>query len=299
MRRALTVLASAVRGSGEPCERGRLAGVDALVARPRRDSGSVVVYVNAATPHGIELPAVGHFLGGLARAGFVAVAPELPRVKEGEVTPATLDALVSVATAAGPRVALIGASTGAGLAVLAAAHPRLAERVTAVAAIAPFASLRNLLQLATTGHYSGRPFAASSLIGRATERSLVASAPADPAVPALLENRDPRRFSTLYAALAPETRDLVHELSPLARVGDVRAPVEIVVSPTDRFFPCEESRALAAAGRDVRLTVTRGLEHVRPCSGLRILPMVAALERTLGRADEPQPALVLRPSPTL
>jgi acetyl esterase/lipase len=299
MRRALTVLAAAFRGSGEPCERVRLAGVDALVARPRHDSDSVVVYVNAATPHGIELPAVGHFLRGLARAGVVAVAPELPRVKEGEVTPATVDALVAVGRASGPRVAFIGASTGAGLAVLAAGDPRLAARVTAVAAIAPFASLRKLLQLATTGYYGERPFAASSLVGRATARSLVASAPEDPAVPALLANRDPTRFYALYAALAPETRELVHELSPLSRIGDVPIPVEVVVSPTDRFFPCEESRALADAGHDVRLTVTRGLEHVYPRLGLRVLPVLAALERTLRRAGEPEPALVLRPSPAL
>ena len=299
MRRALTVLASAFRASREPCERARLAGVDALVARPVRDSGSVVVYVNAATPLGIEQPAVGRFLGGLARAGFVAVAPELPRVKEGEVTPATIDALVAVARAAGPRVALLGASTGAGLAVLAAGDPRLADRVTAVAAIAPFASLRNLLQLATTGYYGERPVTASSLLGRATARSLVASAPEDPAAPELLANRDPSRFAALYAALAPETRHLVHVLSPLTRIGDVPVPVEIVVSPTDRFFPVEESRALAQAGRDVRLTVTRGLEHVRPRLGLGLLPVLAALERTLRRAGEPEPALVLRPSPAL
>ena len=207
-----------------PCERERIAGVDALVARPRRGSGPVVVFANAATPHGVEQPAVGRFLSALAGAGFVAVAPELPNVREGEVTPETIDALVGVAGAAGPRVALIGASTGAGLAILAAGDPRLASRVTAVAAIGPFASLRNVLQLAHHGVLRRSPLPGRAAARPAAARSLAASAPDDPAVPALLANRNPRRFDELYDALAPETRALVWELSPLARIGDVLAP---------------------------------------------------------------------------
>ena len=150
MIRALSVLASTFGGDVRACERERIAGVDVLVARPRR-SGPVVVYANAATPLGVEQPMVGRFLSALAGAGFVAVAPELPRVRMGEVTPETIDALVGVARTSGPRVALIGASTGAGLVILAAADPRLADRVTTVASISPFASLRNVLELATTG----------------------------------------------------------------------------------------------------------------------------------------------------
>ena len=293
---ALTVLASTFRGDARACERECIAGVDALVARPRRGSGSVVVYANAATPQGVDQPAVGRFLSALAGAGFVAVAPELPNVREGVVTPETLDALVGVAGAASPRVALIGASTGAGLAILAAGDPRLASRVTAVAAIGPFASLRNLLQLATTGYYGDRPYATAPLLARAAVRSLAASAPDDSAVPALLANRNPRRFDELYDALALETRALVWELSPLARVGDVMAPVELASSPHDPFFPVEESRALAIAGRDVRLTVTRALVHVKPCLKPGLIPVVTLLDRTLRRAAESEPVRMLRPS---
>ena len=296
MIRALTVLAATFCGDARACGRERVAGVDTLVARPRRGSGPVVVYANAATPLGIEQPAVGRFLSALAGAGFVAVAPELPHVREGEVTPETIDSLVRVAGAMGPRVALIGASTGAGLAILAAGDPRLAGRVTAVAAIGPFASLRNVLQLATTGHYGDRPYSAEPLLARVATRSLAASAPDDPAVPALLANRDPWRFDELYAALEPQTRALVWELSPLARVGEVLAPIELASSPTDPFFPVDESRALAHAGRDVRLTVTRALLHVKPRLRPGLVPVVALLDRTLRRAGESEPAQALRPS---
>lgn len=297
MIRSLSVLAAALRAGGERCERERIAGVDALVARPRRGSGPVVVFANAMTPHGVELPAIRRFVSGLAGAGFVAVAPELPHVRNGEVTPETIDALVGVARASGSQVALVGASTGAGLAILAAGDPRMAGRVSAVAAIAPFASLRNLLHLGTTGYYGDRPFDAAPLVGAAARHSLAASAPDDPAVAALVANRDPGRFDALYEELLPTTRALVEELSPLTRIGDVLAPVELASDPDDAFFPVDESRALAEAGRDVRLTVTSALLHVCPRPRLGIVRVAGALERTLRRAaaaERPVPAL--RPS---
>jgi acetyl esterase/lipase len=260
-----------------------------------------VVYANAATPSGIDEPAVGRFLGGLAAAGFVAVAPELPCVRRGEVTPATIDALVAVVGASGRHVALIGASTGAGLAILAAADPRVADRVSAVTAIAPFASLRNILRLGTTGFYGEHPFEAAPLVGTAAARSLAASAPDDPAVRALLANRDPRLFDAAYDGLAPATRALVGELSPLTRIGAVQAPVELASSPDDTFFPLEESRALEQAGNDVRLTVTPALVHVCPRVRPGLVRVAGVLERTLGRAvaaERParrRPALRLNP----
>jgi alpha-beta hydrolase superfamily lysophospholipase len=294
--RAFTVLASTLRGDASTCEHERIAGVEALVARPRRGSGPVVVYANAMTPLGVEQPGVGRFLAGLARAGFVAVAPELPQVRRGEVTPETIDALVRVGRAAGLSVALVGASTGGGLAILAAGDPRIAHRVTAVAAIAPFASLRNVIRLATTGYYGEQPYSAAPLLASAAARSLAATAPDDPAVPALLANRDPSRFDELYAALEPSTRALVEELSPLARIGDVSAPVEVASSPSDPFFPVEEAHALASAGRDVRLTVTPALLHVVPRLRPGLASVVALLDRTLRRAAERGPLPALRPS---
>lgn len=297
MIHALTVLAS-LHGAPEACERRRIAGVDALLARPRRGDGSAIVLANACTPRGIEEPAVARLLGALARVGFVAVAPELPHVRAGEVTPVTLDALVGVARrCSGPRLTLLGASTGAGLALLAAADPRLAERVDAVLALAPYASLERILRLATTGSYGDRRYPAAQLVARATLRSLAASAPDDPAVPALIANRDPRHFNELYDALDPGTRDLVQALSPLGRIEDVSAHVELLADPNDQFFPVEEARALARAGRDVRLTVTPALRHVRPRLRPGLVRIACALERTLRHAEDARRAPRGRRSP--
>jgi acetyl esterase/lipase len=297
---SLNVLAATLLGHGNPCARLQIAGVDALCSTPRSGAGPVVVYANAATPNGIDEPAVGRLLGGLANAGFVAIAPELPHVRRGEVTPATIKALVEVASAAGRRVTLIGASAGAGLALLAAADPQIIRQVSAVAAVAPFASLREMIRLGTTGHYGDAPFDAAPLVAAAAARSLAATAPHDNAVRTLLANDDPTRFDALYAALDPVTRGLVESLSPVARIGDVIAPVELLSAPDDRFFPVHESHALATAGRDVRLTVTSTLEHVRPRVRPGFLRVAAALDRTLCRAVEAerQPA-ISHPSPAL
>ena len=299
MIRALTVLASTFRGDVASCERAQVSGVDALVARPRSGYGPVVVFANAATPRGIEEPFVGRFLGALGSAGLVAVAPELPGVRQGEVTPETVEALVGVTCAFGPRVTLIGTSTGAGLAILAASDPRIADRIAAVAAISPFASLRSILRLATTGYYGDRPFVAAPLVGTAAIRSLVASAPDDPGVPALVANRDPHRFCEVYAALEPSTRALVRELSPVTRIAHVLAPVELASDPDDHFFPVAESRLLAAVGRDARLVVTPALDHVRPRFRLGLARVVALLDRTLRRAAQVEPDPMLLPAPVL
>ena len=49
----------------------------------------------------------------------------------------------------------------------------------------------------------------------------------------------------------------------MPRAG-LRAPVEIVTAPRDRYFPVAESRALVAASPRVRLTVTSLLAHATP-----------------------------------
>jgi pimeloyl-ACP methyl ester carboxylesterase len=293
--RALRVLAAALRDAGEPCLREQRAGVEVLVARPRAGAGPVVVYANAATPSGIDQPAVARLLGGLARAGAVAVAPELPCVRGGVVTPETVAALVRVVRASGPRVALLGASTGAALSILAAAE--LEDRVTAVAAVAPFASLEAMLRLGTTGTYAGRPYDAAPLVAEMAARSLRTCAPGDAAVEPLLANRDPARFDVLYADLAPDTRSLIARLSPLNAIVSVVAPVELACAPVDRFCPPGESHALACRGRDVRLTVTTGLAHVCPRARPGLVQVVGLVDRLLVRAAAAEPVRRLRPAP--
>ncbi|MBW3593299.1 MAG: acetylxylan esterase [Actinobacteria bacterium] len=268
------------------------------------------LFVNGAHPLRRREPVVTALSRGLARAGYLVAVPDVPGLGEGTITARTYSATCAVVRTVaerpdvrGSRVALIGASTGAGLALLAAARPEIAERVSVVAVVAPFADLRKLICLTTTESYEEdgewEPFAVTDLHRIVVARSLVAALPdvsererllselarieeeeTNPleelprraeattaearAALELLSNRDPDRFHDLYAALPAPVHAFVDELSPL-RVGrDVRAAVEIVVPPSDVYFPLGEARALAAALPNARLTVTRTLDHTRP-----------------------------------
>jgi pimeloyl-ACP methyl ester carboxylesterase len=275
------------------------------------------VFINGAHPERRQEPVVTRLSRGLARAGYLVVVPDLPGLGEGRISLRTLEATVAVTEAAaelpevrGGRVAVIGASTGAGLALLAAARPGLADRITVVAAVAPFANLDKLVCLATTRCYghegeSGR-YEVADLHRQVVAGSLVALLPdgldrerlvaeldrreaegLDPlqlsldlaglsaeaqAVVGLLRNEDPARFPELYLSLPGSIRDVLEQMSPLSACSGVRAPVEIVVPPTDLYFPLEEALELERALPQARLTITPALDHTRPRASLRRLP---------------------------
>ena len=309
----LPLLARLVRLlTGEPrVEQIVVDGVPVEVVKPARGGPwPAWLFVNGAHPGRRTEPVVNRLSRGLARAGYLVLVPDVPGLGEGTITARTLEGTVAVTTAAlrrndvaGERIALIGASTGAALALLTAGRPELAERVSVVAAVAPFADLERMICLATTRCYSENSrfatYDVTDLQRRVVVRSLVATIPdagererllsdldraeqeeRDPvtALPAdldrvtpeaqavlrLLQNDDAERFAELYEALPDPVRALLAQLSPLAGAEDVRAPVEVVVPPSDVYFPTGEAQALAAALPNVHLTITATLDHTRP-----------------------------------
>jgi pimeloyl-ACP methyl ester carboxylesterase len=291
-RRALVLLAvvldapvlsrSVCRLTAEPrSEHVEVEGVSVEVLRPR-GSGPwpAWLFVNGAHPERRREPVVTRLAHGLARAGFLVLVPDLPGLGEGTITARTLEATAAVTAAAVERpdvrhgqVALIGASTGAGLALVTAGREGLADRISVVAAVAPYANLDKLVCMATTSHYEDEAgferYGVTDLHRAVVTRSLVEAAGEDgrPAVEALLANTDPKRFAELYASVPEGVRLLVEQLSPLRVAERVQAPVEVIVPPKDEYFPLGEARALAATLPDVRLTVTGTLDHTRPSLG--------------------------------
>lgn len=273
------------------------------------------VFFTGAHPLRRREPLVRQVTHGLARVGYQVFLPELPGLGEGEIGVRTLEVAVAVTRAtaerlevANERVALLGASAGASIALLAAADPQLVDRVSLVVAVAPFADLEKMVCLATAGAYeepSGRfeAYAADDLLRRVVTRSLIALLPdpdravlraelgplegEDPAeldrlrkraaaltrpghaLLELLDNRDAARFRDLCADLPAEVIDTVRQLSPIHAAARVRAPVEIVVPPLDLYFPPGEATALAKALPRARLTTTGTLDHTRPSTSLR------------------------------
>jgi acetyl esterase/lipase len=304
-------------------------GVPVEIVRPSgRGPWPAWLFVNGAHPLRRREPVVTRLVEGLARAGFIVFVPDVPGLGDGTVTSRTASATRAVVGAAvehrdvaAGRIALLGASTGAGLAILAAGSPGLAERVSAVAAVAPFADLRKLIRLTTTKSYGDdddRRYDVTDLHRSVVARSLVATLadgeerkgllaelaaiehealnplrelpsrarPASAearAILALLANEDAARFDQLYAALPAFVHSFIDEVSPLATCGRVVAPVEIVVPPLDTYFPPGEAQALAQALPRVRLTVTESLDHTRPTSSLRRIPELIPLYRFVVR----------------
>ena len=271
-------------------------------------------FVNGAHPERRQEPIVQRVTHGLARAGFVVALPDLPGLGDGELTPHTFECaravsrmLVERPDVRDGRVALAGASAGAGIALVTAADRGLAGRVSVVAAVVPFADIERLACLATTSRYerngSFRRYEVAALMRRVVARSLVAALPPgddrsvllellraqDPddvnavrclsnpgrelghearSVVALLLNEDNERFGDLYQALPADIKRRLRELSPGEHAPAIRAPVEAIAPPDDPYFPLPEAEAVVELVPEARLTVTRVLDHTRPSLAL-------------------------------
>lgn len=322
------VLGPAVEGiTGEPrLDDDYIAGTPALVVKPEGEGPwPALFFVNGAVPEGREQPEVRRLAEGLARAGYLVAVPDLPGLRSGEISPETVSGTIEVAwevserpDARGERVGLVGVSTGATLALLAAKDPSLEGRVSVVAGVAPYSDIRTVLNVATTGYYrEGEelvPYEADSYLSYVAARSLVAALPPgedrktlhselsevgrldpDPlaglrgrslddlgpearSVAELLANEDPERFEELYGALPEEVREDLDELSPLTGEGRIDAPVELASGPRDKYFPISESYAIARIAPDLRLTVTDALDHAELSFSLRDIPAFVRMD---------------------
>ena len=194
----------------------RVAGYPAVVAKPAGEGPWPAVFVvNGAVPEGRKLPAVRQLAKGFARAGYLAVVPDLPGLTEDRITPRTVDAATEVAGAISARpdagdgkVALVGVSTGATLALLAAEDSSLEGKVSLVAGVAPFSNIKTVLSVATTAHYRHPDgglvrYRADPFLSSVAARSLVAVLP---------PGEDRRELSDEISGVGREHPDPLHDL---------------------------------------------------------------------------------------
>jgi pimeloyl-ACP methyl ester carboxylesterase len=301
-------LVSAVTREPE-LETNTIAGIPVGIARPGTGGPwPTYLFLTGAHPLRRKEPVVDRLMRGLARAGYLTVTPDLPGLGRGELSVETLEAAVEVATTLtedrtvrNGRIALIGASTGASVGLLVAAHPKLSKRVSVVVAVTPFSDVRKVLCLATTGGYEEadgliKTYPVAPLLRRAAFRSLLATLPAgeerrrllallpenddrdvrecirgqaspDEKTAAVLEclsNPQAERFPSLFDQLPTDVKERLNRLSPLLHAAHIGAPVELVLPPVDEYFPVAEAVSLAEAIPDARLTMTATLDHTRP-----------------------------------
>jgi pimeloyl-ACP methyl ester carboxylesterase len=264
----LTPAAEAV--SGEPgFEDVPVAGNPTLVVRPAEEGPWPAIFlVNGTVPEGRKLPEVRNLAEGFARAGYLVVVPDLPGLTEDRITPQTADATTQVAREISERpdvedgkVALVGVSTGATLALLAAEKASLQGRVSVVAGVAPYSDIRTVVSVATTGHYRRSDgelvrYEADPFLSYVIARSLVAALPPGEDRRTLsgdlasIDREDPDSLSGLRSRqtddLGPDARSVV---GLLANRDPERFDALYADLPEEVRHDLEEFSPLAGTGR--------------------------------------------------
>jgi acetyl esterase/lipase len=258
--------------------------------------------VNPAPP---DDPRVVRLLSGLARAGLVVVLVQSTALDQNLITAEAPDLLVRAfeRVAADPgvradRVGFAGFSVGAGLVSVAAADPRIRDRVALVEAFGGYYDLEDVVAAVTTTSIrdgdAHRPWSPDPLPREVIIANLVAAVPgpgqrealvqalaghAPPmtlgmharAVYDVLTNTDPERAGERYARLPAGQRDGLRAVSPAAHVTELHAPVFLMHDRGDPLIPYVESRrfrdALTPAGRPPYASEFDIFEHVDPTRG--------------------------------
>jgi acetyl esterase/lipase len=262
------VVTPAIRAtSGDPrLSDARVAGYPSLLAKPAgKGPWPAIFIVNGTVPEGRKLPAVRHLAEGFARAGYLAVVPDLPGLTEDRITPQTADAATQAAFGISSRpeaedgeVAIVGVSTGATLALLAAEDPKLDGRISLVAGVAPFSNIKTVLSVATTAHYrrpDGKlvPYEAAPFLSYVVARSLVAALP---------PGRDRQTLSAEIEGVGRESPDPLHDLRS-RRTDDLGPGAKSVV----RLLSNRDPKRFDDLYADLPDGVRHDLEELSPLSG--------------------------------
>jgi pimeloyl-ACP methyl ester carboxylesterase len=245
------------------------AGADLYVHRGL-DAGRPLVLVHGFAPEGKDDPRVQDVAALLARAGFDVAVPTIPGLTGGRLGPEDVEPVIAALAARAGKAVLVGASVGAGPALLAAADPRGRERVSVVLSLGGYASAAEVLRFWLTGAYAydgvrGRVDHDPRLVRmfvRANADRL------DPASRAILEAADREAAARLLDAPPPDLKKYLDTLSPQRVASAIGARLILVHGRADHAVPYTESLRLAAARPDRTTLVLVGLVgHVEAAGG--------------------------------
>lgn len=205
-----------------------------------------LVLVHGLEPEGKDDPRLQQAARLLARAGFAVAVPTVPGLARLRLDLAMTDTVVATVAAMPPPVTLVGVSVGAGPALLAAADPRVRDRVGLVLSLGGYASALELARF----YLTRRPRLAQ----------LFVAANAD-----LMDASAWRALATGdVAGLSPALRARFAALSPERAVASLRARLLIVHGRDDPLVPFAQSLRLAAAARALHpeVAIVGGIRHV-------------------------------------
>jgi dipeptidyl aminopeptidase/acylaminoacyl peptidase len=286
-----------------------------------------VVVCLGVVPFGVDHPQVPRLGEALARSGFAALLYWSPAMRDFRLDSADIgdiasayDALLARPDIDPERSGLLGTCVGGAFALMAAASPRIRDRVAFVSAYAAYASMWTLardIASATCARNGVRePWPVDPLTRKVYVHSITAllepaeaaqlrTAPAEPDAPStgcgltsagravvpLLARMPADDVEAALQRLPAPMRERLDAMSPLRYVADIHARLVVLLHDRDdAVIPVSESRCLLAAlaGRaGVRYTEFTVFRHLDPTKG-KPSPLALAGELVkFGRAMYP------------
>jgi dienelactone hydrolase len=287
--------------------------IQADLYRPKEEGRHVpLLLVHGVDAAGKDDERLVLLAGNLARAGFLVLAPDFEGMKTLHVGISDAEDVLGSfryltgSRHAAPRGGMMGIGYGAGPVLLAAADPRIRDKVGLVATVGGYYDLRNVMLFGLTGSYEygghrgyARPdssfrwmFAYRNLdllrsegdretfrkviekrnrYELAAAKSLAGSlGPEGRALYDFLVNDDPDRFAPLYEKLPLTVRERVYQLSPSRAIQYITASFIIAHGMEDYAIPYTESMRLADAVKDadrMHVAILPQERHAEPSAG--------------------------------
>lgn len=282
-------------------------GVADVYRIPDGEPRAAVLLFLGANAAGRDDEDVVNLGNALARGGFAVMFHWSPTMAlQHNIDPVEIDNLVRAFQfleqqdwVDSKRVGIGGFCVGASFSLVAAADPRISDRVRFVNAFGPYFDAEDLLlQVVTRSRlYQGvrTPWQPDSLTLEVFANELIETVddmadidlltkkyltgelrdgqPATSAgqtVDRLLEGVSPGEAAGLYATLPEEFREAMDQISPSRYVDDIKAELLVLHARDDELVPSAESRRLSEAMADrgdVRYTELLSFDHVRPADG--------------------------------
>ena len=246
--------------TGAPLESARPFGphvADGFTPRTLR-AITPLVLVHGVAPDGKDDPRARRAARLLARTGFDVTLPTIPGLTRARLRPDDVEPVVAALAQAARPAVVVAVSIGAGPALLAAADPRVRDKVAMAIVLGGYASATELVRFYLTGEYRY-----DAVTGRRTHHPelvrMFVAANAD-----LLDDTTRAlawgSVSGLTAdhaleGASPTVRGLLQALSPGRIAADLRVPLILVHGRDDPVVPFTETLRLAAAAPSDRTTV--------------------------------------------